>query len=371
MSSDEANDETSGATSGGLGNVRERIDEIDRKLLTLISERGELAQAIGALKAKDGTPVYAPDRESEILDRICKQNPGPFSNEVLLAVYRELMSGSFSLEKPLRIAFLGPLGSYSHLAATSKFGSAVDYEPVGDITAAFKEVENGHADFGVVPIENSMIGGIRETLDAFTESTVSVCAEINLRIQHNLLSRKPISEIERVYSKQEIFDQCRNWLAETGLIRKAEATASSSRAAEMASQEEGAAALGNKLAAELYDLPIQVSNVEDDAKNVTRFFVVGNEQAKPTGDDKTSILFTTAHKAGALVDVLNVLREAEVNLTMITSQPSRRNAWEYFFFIDAEGHSADEKIQRAVLAAESHCQKLRVIGSYPRPTVVT
>ena len=362
---------TENPSDPGLGNVRERIDEIDRKLLELISERGELAQAIGELKAKDGTQVYAPDRESEILERICRDNPGPFSNEVMLAVYRELMSGSFSLEKPLRIAFLGPLGSYSHLAATSKFGSAVDYEPVGDITAAFKEVQNGHADFGVVPIENSLIGGIRETLDAFTESTVQVCAEINLRIQHNLLSRVPIAEIERVYSKQEIFDQCRNWLAETGLIKKAEAAASSSKAAERAAQEPASAALGNKLASELYDLPVQVANVEDDSNNVTRFFVVGNEQAKPTGDDKTSILFTTAHKAGALVDVLNVLRDAQVNLTMISSQPSRKNAWEYFFFVDAEGHASDPTIQSAMTEAQSHCQRLRIIGSYPRPTIVT
>jgi chorismate mutase/prephenate dehydratase len=356
---------------GGLGNVRTRIDEIDRKLLELISERGELAQAIGELKAKDGTPIYAPDRESEILQRICQVNQGPFPDKVLLAIYRELMSGSFSLEKALRIAFLGPLGSYSHLAATSKFGSAVDYEPVGDITAAFKEVESGHADFGVVPIENSLIGGIRETLDAFTETSVQVCAEINLRIRHNLLSRVPIAEIQKVYSKPEIFDQCRNWLAETGLIKKTVPATSSSRAVELASQEESAAAIGNQLAAKLYQLPVQVANIEDDAKNVTRFFVLGHEQAKPTGDDKTSILFTTAHKAGALVDVLNVLRDAQVNLTMITSQPSRRNAWEYYFFIDADGHSEDQRIESAVKDATTHCQHMRIIGSYPRPTIVT
>lgn len=354
-----------------LSHVRQRIDQIDEQLLALISERGALAHAIGLLKAKDGTPIYAPDRESEILKRICQDNPGPFPDKVLLAVYRELMSGSFSLEKPLRIAFLGPLGSYSHLAATSKFGSAVDYEPVGDITAAFSEVDNDHADFGVVPVENSLIGGIRETLDAFTASSIKVCAEINMRIRHNLLSRSKIADIQRVYSKPEIFDQCRNWLGETGLYKKTVPAASSSRAAETAANEPGAAAIGNQLAAKLYELPVQVANIEDDSNNVTRFFVLGHEQARSTGDDKTSIMFTTAHKAGALVDVLNVFRDAEVNLTMITSQPSRRNAWEYYFFVDAEGHSEDQRLQRAMAEAQSHCQHLRVIGSYPRPEVLT
>lgn len=354
-----------------LAAVRRRIDEIDEALLRLISERGRLAQRIGRIKAAGAAPVYASDRESEILQRLCRDNPGPFPNSVLLAIYRELMSGSFALERPLRIAFLGPLGSFSHLAASGKFGAAVEYEPVADIRAAFAEVERGHADFAVVPVENSLGGGISETLDAFLDTPVKVCAEINRRIHHNLLSRHGLGEIERVYSKPEVFDQCRRWLMETGLLPKAIAAPSTARAAQMAAGESGSAAIGSKLAAELHHLPIQVANIEDNPNNVTRFFVLGCEPARRTGDDKTSILFTTAHKAGALVDVLNVFRSAGVNLSMITSQPSRRNAWEYYFFVDAEGHVDDEPLKAALAGAREHCLHLTVLGSYPRATVVT
>ena len=353
-----------------LADVRRGIDSIDKQLIELMSERGRLAQQIGRLKAADGTPVYAPDRESEIMQRISKQNPGPLPDSVLLAVYREIMSGSFALERALRVAFLGPLGSYSHLAAAGKFGAAIDYEPVGDIAAAFAEVERGHADFAVVPVENSLGGGIRETLDAFINTPVKVCAEVNRRIHHNLLSRRPLDGIERIYSKPEVFDQCRHWLMETDMLSKTIAAASTAKAAETAASEDGAAAIGSTLAAELHNLPIQVANIEDNPNNVTRFFVLGREAARRTGDDKSSILFTTAHKAGALVDVLNVFRAEGVNLTMITSQPSRRNAWEYYFFVDAEGHIDDEPMQRTLAATKKHCLHLTVLGSYPRPTVV-
>lgn len=353
-----------------LVDVRRGIDSIDEQLIELISERGRLAQQIGRLKAADGTPIYAPDRESNILQRVCERNSGPLPDSVMLAVYREIMSGSFALERALRIAFLGPLGSYSHLAATGKFGAAVEYEPVGDIAAAFAEVEREHADFAVVPVENSLGGGIRETLDAFVNTPVKVCAEINRRIHHNLLSRHALGEVERVYSKPEVFDQCRQWLMETGMLARTVPAASTAKAAELAAHEDGAAAIGSTLAAELYDLPIQVSNIEDNPNNVTRFFVVGSEPARKTGDDKTSILFTTAHKAGALVDVLNVFRSEGVNLTMITSQPSRGNAWEYYFFVDAEGHVDDGTMQAALASAKKHCMHLTVLGSYPRPTVV-
>ncbi len=348
-----------------LSEVRRLIDEIDDRLVELISRRGRLAQRIGELKAADGSPVYAPDRESEILQRICRLNPGPFPDSVLLAVYRELMSGSFALERPLRVAFLGPRGSFSHLAASGKFGATVEYEPLSDIAAVFDEVQRGRADFAVVPVENSLGGGINETLDALLGSPLKVCAEINQRIRHNLLSRHPLREIERVYSRPEIFDQCRRWLTETGLADRTVAAASSARAAELAAGQPHAAAIGSTLAGELYGLPIQVANIEDNPNNVTRFFVLGDEPARRTGNDKTSILFTTAHKAGALVDVLSAFREHEVNLSMITSQPSRRNPWEYYFFVDAEGHADDAPLQAALATARRHCLHLRVLGSYP------
>jgi len=350
-----------------LAEARARIDALDSELIRLVSERGELARRIGECKADDDVPVYAPDRESEILARLSRDNPGPLPDRVLHAIYREIMSGSLALERTPRIAFLGPLGSYSHLAATRKFGAAVEYHPVGDIGAAFLEIEREHADFAVVPVENSLGGGVGETLQALINTSLRVCAAVNLRIHHNLISRAPIGEVERVYSKPEVFEQCRKWLLETNLLSKTIATPSTSQAVEQAAREDRAAAIGSSLAAELHDLPIQVAGVEDNPNNVTRFFVMGRHPARPTGNDKTSLLFTTAHKAGALADVLNAFRAEEVNLTMITSLPSRDSAWEYYFFVDAEGHADDSALQRALAEARRHCQRLTLLGSYPRP----
>jgi chorismate mutase/prephenate dehydratase len=350
--------------------LRARIDEIDAQLLALMSERGRLAQVVGRRKARDGTPIYAPDREAAILERLCRENPGPLSNETLLAVYREIMSGSFALERPLRIAFLGPRGTFSHLAASGKFGASVEYQPVGSIADAFHEVERRHADYGVVPIENSLGGSIRETLDAFLDTTAQICAEISCRIHHHLLARRPLAEIARVYSKPEIFTQCRRWLHETGLVAKTVPVASSSRAAELAAQEADAAAIGSALAAELHQLPIQVEHIEDDRRNVTRFAVLGRTSPGPTGNDKTSVLFAVAHQAGALMDVLSAFRAAEVNLTMLTSLPNQQNAWQYYFFVDAEGHQSDPPLRDALAAAQPHCVRLAVLGSYPRAELV-
>ena len=350
-----------------LGDARTRIDALDEKIVALINERGSLAQRIGRVKAVEGTPVYAPDREREILDRLVQLNNGPLPDRVLRAVYREIMSGSFALERAQRVAFLGPLGSYSHLAATRKFGASVEYVPLADIAATIREVEQGRADLAVVPVENSLGGGVHDTLDALLTSPLKVCAEVVLRIRHNLLSHSGVSGIERVYSKPEVFQQCRRWLMETGLLAKTIAASSSAKAAEQASQERDAAAIGSTLAAELNSLPIQVAGIEDESNNITRFFIVSREAARKTGDDKTSLLFTTAHKAGALVDVLSAFGKQHVNLTMIASLPSRRSAWEYYFFVDAVGHADDDAMKTALAEARQHCLHLTVLGSYPRP----
>ena len=230
-----------------LTECRRRIDEIDAEVVRLLSARGEAAREIGAIKAEEGVAVYAPDREKQVYRRLDELNTGPFSNQVLRAIYRELMSGSIALERPQRIAFLGPRGSFSHLAATAKFGAAVEYEPVLDIAGAFAEVDHDRADFAVVPVENSTGGGVIDTLDAFMNTAVKVCAEIRIRIHHNVLSRVPLGDISRLYSKPEIFEQCRGWLMETGLLDKTIPVASSSRAAELAAAEAGAAAIGSTL----------------------------------------------------------------------------------------------------------------------------
>ncbi len=350
----------------GLPELRRQIDAVDDRLLELISERGRLAAEIGRIKNASGAPIFAPDREKEILDRLRARNAGPFSGRVIEAVYRELISGSFTLERPLRIAYLGPAGSFSHEAAVGRFGASVEFEPVAEIAGAFREVEKGHADFAVVPVENSTGGGVVDTLDAFVGSSARVCTEINRRIHHNLLSRHALVEIERVYSKPEVFDQCRNWLLQTGLYARTVPTGSSSAAAERAAGEAGAAAIASTLAGELYRVPVLFANVEDNPQNVTRFFVLGPRPAGRTGEDKTSLMFGTSHRAGALADVLEIFRRESVSMTMITSRPSRRRNWEYVFFVDVEGHAEDATVRRAIDAAREFCSDMTILGSYPR-----
>ena len=349
-----------------LEELRKQIDAIDVELVGLLNRRAEIVVEVGKLKNAGGGAIYAPDREKVVLDKIRAANPGPLPDRTLVAIYRELMSGSFALEKPLRIAYLGPEGSYSHLAAVGKFGASVDYEPVTMIGGVFDEVSRGHVDFGIVPIENSVGGGVIDTLDAMVETELHICAEINRAIHHNLLARCRLEGVERVYSKPEVFAQCQNWLSRTNLAGKTIPVASTSKAAELAGGEEGSAAIGSTLAAELYGLKIICDNIEDNARNVTRFFVIGRESAGPTGDDKTSLVFTTKDEPGALVNVLLALREAGINMSFIESRPSKMRNWEYYFFVDIKGHERDGQVQEAIAAARGHCLRLSVAGSYPR-----
>jgi chorismate mutase/prephenate dehydratase len=276
------------------------------------------------------------------------------------------MSGSFTLERPVRVGYLGPRGSFSHLAARRKFGASVEYDDLADIAAVFAAIARGHIDMGLVPIENSAVGGIGETLDSFLSCPVPVVAEVLIHVHQNLLGRCAPEDIQRVYSKPEVFGQCRQWLAVQ--LRQAErvAVASSSKAAEMASQEEHTAAIGSELAGEIYGLQTLFANIEDSHHNVTRFFVIGKQAPKPTGDDKTAVMFTTKHEAGALAAVLDVFRDHRVNLTHIDKRPSQRVNWEYYFFVDLLGHQDDPALAQALEAAKSRCLQLTVLGSFPR-----
>ncbi|MDD5459300.1 MAG: prephenate dehydratase [Phycisphaerae bacterium] len=349
-----------------LDKLRKRIDDLDVELVRLLNERAQVVEEIGKLKNKGGGQIYAPDREKQVFERIKAANKGPLPDKCLIAVWRELMSGSFFLERPLRIGYLGPGGSFSHTAAMLKFGQSVEYEPLTDIRAIFDEVSKGHCDLGVVPIENTTGGGVIETLDAFIDSDVHVCNEVMMAIHHNLLANCPFEKIEKIYSKPEIFAQCRNWLSATFKEAKTIPVASSARAAQMAAQEEGAAAIGSIIAAELYGLKVVCENVEDIANNTTRFFVIAKEDARPTGDDKTAIVFSTGHKAGALADVLDVFKSYKINLTNIESRPSKKRAWEYYFFMDFVGHRTDANAIKALEESRGHCLQLSVLGSFPR-----
>jgi chorismate mutase/prephenate dehydratase len=354
------------ADQESLDQLRVKIDQIDQQLIDLLNSRARIVVEIGKLKQSQGTPIYAPDREKAILDRVRHLNRGPLSDRCLEAVYREVMSGSFALEKPLRIGFLGPEGSFSHAASVSKFGSSVDYVPLSAIPAVFEEVVRGHVDYGLVPVENSIGGGIVDTLDAFLSSSAKICAEVLLTVHHNLLTNEPWEKVEKIYSKAEVFSQCRNWLSATAKDRATIPAESTTAAAQMARDQKGVAAIGSKQAAELYGLHIVFENIEDNPDNMTRFFVIGREAARRTGEDKTAIMFTTAHKPGALAEVLDVFKENGINLTDIEKRPSRKVNWEYYFFIDAQGHADDAAMKIAIEQAKKHCLQLTVLGSYPR-----
>jgi len=349
-----------------LEELRKRIDQIDSQLVQLLNERAEVVVNVGKLKNQSDGQIYAPHREKEVFDKILKANQGPLHDKTLIAIWRELMSGSFMLERPLRIAYLGPEGSFSHTASMLKFGQSVDYESMTDILSIFDEVSKGHCDLGVVPVENTTGGGVIETLDAFVESDVYICAEVLMAIHHNLLAKCSLEDVDKIYSKPEVFAQCHKWLSSTFKEAKTVSAPSTAKAAQMAAEEPRTAAIGSSMAAELYGLNIIYENIEDIANNVTRFLVIAKSDAKPSGDDKTAIMFSTAHKAGALADVLEVMKNCEVNLTNIESRPSKKRQWEYYFFMDFPGHRTEKKVQDTLEQAKKHCLQLSVLGSFPR-----
>jgi len=348
-----------------LEQLRAQIDALDEQIVKLLNDRARIVVEVGKIKQSTNAPIYAPDREKAVLEKVRELNKGPLPDRCLDAVDRELMSGSFALEKPLRIGFLGPEGTFSHAAAVRKFGSSVEYVPLTDIPSVFEEVVRGHIDYGLVPVENSIGGGVVDTLDAFLHSSAKICSEVLITIHHNLLVKEPWEKIHRIYSKPEVFSQCRNWISATAKDRDMQPAASTSKAAELASKEPGVAAIGSALAGELYGLHVLFENIEDNPDNVTRFFVISREAARRTNDDKTAIMFTTAHKPGALAEVLDVFKENGINLTDIEKRPSKKVNWEYYFFIDAQGHSDDPRMQKAIDGARQHCLQLTVLGSYP------
>ena len=356
-----------------LESLRAQIDGLDTKIVELLNERARVVVKIGEAKRGNDTPIYAPAREQAVLKRVLEANRGPLPDRTLEGIYRELMSGSFALEQPLRIGYLGPEGSFSHLAATSHFGSSVAVEDMREIGAVFTEVLRGHVDYGLVPLENSIGGGITESLDAFCElrDQVQIYAEVLLAVRHNLLANCEPALITEIHSKPEVFAQCGKWARTQFPNARLVGAASSARAAELAARAHdegrvGVAAIGSKLAGERYGLKVLFSSIEDNPNNLTRFLVLARERAKATGTDKTTVLFRTDHAPGALVKVLNVLAKAGLNLTHIDKRPSGRENWSYAFFVDLEGHRDDPAVREGLDAAAAHCEELVVLGSYPR-----
>jgi len=353
---------------GSLNELRDEIDRVDAELIALLNRRADVVVRIGDLKRGDGTPIYAPHREQAVLAKVLERNHGPLPDRTVEAIYRELMSGSFSLELPLRVAYLGPPGSFSHMAAVRHFGSSVEHSDLRNIDQVFKEVAGGHAAYGLVPYENSTMGSITDTLDAFQQFDVVVYAEALIEINHHRLANCERDEINAIHSKPQIFDQCRDWLHSHYPNAELVASPSSASAVRLAANEGGVAAIGSVFAGELYGVRSLYEHIEDHPNNITRFLIIGLEETEQTGDDKTSIMFTTAHKPGALVDVLNVFRDREINLSHIEKRPSRHTNWEYTFFIDCDAHRTEPAMAEAIADAKHHCQSMKGLGSYPRTT---
>lgn len=348
-----------------LKSLRQKIDCLDQKIIQLLNMRAEIAVNIAETKARAGKSVYSPDREIEVFKKISALNRGPLKSEALESIYREIMSSSLSMGQPLKIAYLGPEASFTNLAALKRFGSQVKYISYDSITDVFVKVENGFADYGVVPIENSIEGAVSHTLDMFVDSDLKICSQIILDISHNLLADCPKDKIKRVYSNPQVFGQCRRWLQENlSSVEKIEVS-STTRAAQIAAREKNSACIASLLAAKIYGLKILAADIEDSPHNITRFLVIGRTDVAPTRHDRTAILFSIKDKVGALHEMLLSFKKYGINLTKIESRPSKKKAWDYYFYIDLEGHYCDQAVKKALAELENKCKFLKVLGSYP------
>lgn len=348
-----------------LHNHREAIDQLDHEIVRLLNERTQHVLEIGAIKLRAGDEVYAPHRELAVLDRVCKLNKGPMTNESLRAIYREIMSSALSLEKTMTIAYLGPEATFTHQAAIRRFGSSLHYVSLKTITDVFAEVSKRRAEYGVVPVENSTEGVVTHTLDMFVDSDLKIVSQIVLPVQQCLMSRCQRHEIKRLYAHPQSLGQCRGWVQNNLPHVEIIETSSNARSAERAAEEEGAAAIAGSLAAERYNLEILEFDIQDNLANATRFLVLGRQSPPPTKHDRTSIMLSILDEVGALHRALAPLRRFGINMTKIESRPSKRKAWEYFFFVDCDGHIDDPKLATAVRQLGKHCNFVKVLGSYP------
>lgn len=354
-----------------VNSLRREIDRIDSDVLGLLNRRAKASQKIGRIKVRRGQGIYSAEREREVLERLKALNRGPLTPEAIEAIYREVMSSSISLEKKVRIAYLGPEFTYTHQAALKKFGSSVGYLPCSNISDVFAEVERGRSDYGVVPVENSTEGAVNYTLDMFIESPLKICAELYLPISHHLISNaRSIGTINQIYSKPEALAQCRLWLESNlpgaKLLPASSTSAAAQYVAENPKFRDQIACVASVQAAKAHGLKVLARDIEDAAHNTTRFIIVSRDEANPTGKDRTSIVYLVKDRVGALHDSLVPFQRAGINLTKIESRPYKRKAWSYYFFVDFEGHHRQPHIERTLKSLERDCSFLKVLGSYPK-----
>jgi chorismate mutase/prephenate dehydratase len=346
--------------------LRKKIDQIDAKVVDLLNDRASLAQRIGHFKSRSNQEVYAPHREREVLERISELNRGPLPTQAVRAVFREIISGCRALEAPLDVAFFGAEATYTHLAAREKFGSSANLRPTASIPEVFQEVAQGRVGFGVVPIENSTEGVVAHTLDQLVESHLRIVAEIYQEIHHNLLSRSGKAEdVQRIISHPQALAQCRSWLARHFPSVAIEEVASTAHAAIKAAGDGSLAAISSAMAKEVYNLRAVAANIEDQSTNITRFVVIGKTSTPPTGDDKTSLVFSVQDKPGVLYRMLQPFARSRINLSKIESRPIKNKPWEYLFFLDLRGHREQKAVKKAIAGLEKNCSFLKIMGSYP------
>lgn len=349
-----------------LEELRSAIDKIDGGILDLLNQRASTVIAVGALKRGEKRDFYVPSREREIYERLIRSNKGPFPNEALKSVFREIISASLALEAPMKVAFFGPKATFTHIAAMHQFGLSAELVPQKSIPAVFEEVEKGRAQYGVVPVENSTEGMVSHTLDMFMESEIKIIAEVMLEVHHYLLSRTGRKEdIKKIYSHPQPIAQCREWLAENLPNVPVVDVASTAVAAQIVSEDYSAAAIASELASSIYDLKVVRERIEDQVNNFTRFLVIGRNMAEASGNDKTSLMFSVKDEPGILYRMLEPFASRGLNLCKIESRPLKKKAWEYIFFLDLNGHISDPEVKEAIRELRECCQFMKILGSYP------
>jgi len=346
--------------------LRKQIDAIDREIIERLNARVKLAGEIGRIKVESGQEIYVPSREEEVFSKLVSINQGPLDEAAIRAIYRQIISAAIALEKKLAVAYLGPEATYTHQAAQKNFGSSVNYVPLGCIQDVFLAVERGEADYGVIPVENSTEGAVFHSLDRLVNTDLKIVAQVCLNISHCLMSHSPLTEIKSVHSKDSALGQCRQWLSRklpgVALVE----AASTVVAVQLADSTPGVAAIAGKLASELYRVPVVEENIQDEAENVTRFFVIGKGASGGLGEgrDKSSYVFSLHNESGALMRALEPFTKREINLTRIESRPDRNQLWDYYFFIDLIGHHEDQLVQEALAELKKSCRMVKWLGSY-------
>lgn len=349
-----------------LSKARESVDKVDRDIAKLIDKRARLALEIGKTKGIAGKSIYVPSREKEVLRNVISAGKGILSDEAFENIYTEIISACRNLERPTKVAFLGPWATFTHQAAIKQFGSSGFFVPSSTPLEVLKEVENGRTDFGVIPIENSNEGSVNVTLDMLVETDLCICGEINLKIEQCFLVKDPKAKTVRIYSHPHALAQCSVWISKNYPDAELVPTASTAEAAKKASSESHAAAIASEAASKIYNLYALHKGVQDSRQNYTRFLVIGRVRTKHTGKDKTSIVFMIKDGAGTLYNILGIFNKLKINLTRIESRPTKKKAWEYVFFVDLEGHCEDALTKKAMDELKENCVFVKILGSYPR-----